>query len=34
MVPLVDTVFHLEDGKLTETPESLEQPYTAAGRGE
>jgi putative ABC transport system ATP-binding protein len=32
MVPLVDTVFHLEDGKLTETPEGVEQPFTAAGR--
>ena len=31
MVPLVDTVFHLEDGKLTENPEGVEQPYSAAG---
>jgi putative ABC transport system ATP-binding protein len=31
MVPLVDTVFHLEDGKLTETPEGVGQPLTASG---
>jgi len=34
MVPLVDSVFHLEDGKLTEAPEGADQPFTAAGRGD
>ena len=31
MVPLVDSVFHLEDGKLTETPEGVGQTLTASG---
>src|SRR5437667_4489998 len=30
MVPLVDSVFHLEDGKLTETPEGVGQTLTAS----